>query len=155
MPLEAVSITMQNTAFHQQRRLGTIQRASCVRRADRCFRRPQPAVELGYLGNPAAWRLKSLSDEVEEGGESAVFLRCFSTRLSERKLLLRLVRLRLDSFGDLGSRAGPRPKMLAATVVADFDGQTLRLTHRNGGPVRLRPGTWCREPRTSNSPATR
>jgi hypothetical protein len=32
------------------------------------------AVELGYVGNPAAWRLKALSDDVDEGGETAVFL---------------------------------------------------------------------------------
>jgi hypothetical protein len=32
------------------------------------------ASELGYLGNPAAWRLKALSDDVGEGGETAVFL---------------------------------------------------------------------------------
>ena len=32
------------------------------------------AVELGHIGNPAAWKLKPLQDDVEEDGETAVFL---------------------------------------------------------------------------------
>jgi integrase len=34
---------------------------------------------------------------------------------------------------------GARPKELAATRVADFNGQRLRLAHRKGRPVKLRP----------------
>ncbi len=33
---------------------------------------------------------------------------------------------------------GARPKELAAAVVADFEGTTLRLAHRKGRPVNLR-----------------
>ena len=32
------------------------------------------AIELGYLGNPAAWKLKALSDDIEESGGTAVVL---------------------------------------------------------------------------------
>jgi integrase len=35
--------------------------------------------------------------------------------------------------------AGARPKELAATVVADFDGRTLRLAHHKGRREKLRP----------------
>ena len=32
------------------------------------------AIELGHAGNPAAWRVKALADDVEDDSETAVFL---------------------------------------------------------------------------------
>jgi hypothetical protein len=52
------------------------------------------AVELGYLGNPAAWRLKALSDDIEEGGETAVFLDAAHRRAV---IAARLLRRRFSS----------------------------------------------------------
>jgi hypothetical protein len=31
-------------------------------------------MELGYVGNPVAWKLRVLSDDIDETGETAVFL---------------------------------------------------------------------------------
>ena len=92
------------------------------------------AVELGYLGNPAAWRLKALSDDVEEGGETAVFLDA-----AQRKAVIAAASPAAGRFFRGLELTGARPKELAATVVADFDGQRLRLAHRKGRPVKLRP----------------
>lgn len=36
--------------------------------------RAQLRVGLGHVGNPAAWRVKALSDDVEDEGQTAVFL---------------------------------------------------------------------------------
>jgi len=92
------------------------------------------AVELGYLGNPAAWRLKSLSDDIEEGGETAVFIDA-----SQRKTILAAASPAAARFFRGLELTGARPKELAAAVVADFDGRTLRLAHRKGRPAKLRP----------------
>jgi integrase len=92
------------------------------------------AVELGYLGNPAAWRLRALSDDVEEGGETAVFLDA-----AQRKAVIAAASPAAGRFFRGLELTGARPKELAATVVADFTGQTLRLAHRKGRPAKLRP----------------
>lgn len=92
------------------------------------------AVELGYLGNPAAWRLKALSDDIDEGGETAVFLDA-----TQRKAVIAAASPAAARFLRGLELTGARPKELAATVVADFSGQTLRLAHRKGRPAKLRP----------------
>jgi integrase len=92
------------------------------------------AVELGYVGNPAAWRLKALSDDVEEGGETAVFLDS-----AQRKAVIAAASPAAARFLRGLELTGARPKELSATVVADFDGQRLRLAHRKGRPAKLRP----------------
>jgi integrase len=92
------------------------------------------ALDLGHLGNPAAWKLKALADDIEESGETAVFLDA-----AQRKALIAAA----SPAGALFLRGleltGARPKELAAAVVADFDGQMLRLAHRKGRPAKLRP----------------
>jgi integrase len=90
------------------------------------------AVELGYLVNPAAWRLKALSDDVEESGETAVFLDA-----AQRKAVIAAASPAAGRFFRGLELTGARPKELAATVVADFDGQRLRLA--KGRPAKLRP----------------
>ena len=92
------------------------------------------AVELGYLGNPAAWRLKALSDDVDESGETAVFLDA-----TQRTAVIAAASPAAGRFFRGLELTGARPRELAATVVADFDGQRLRLAHRKGRPVKLRP----------------
>jgi integrase len=92
------------------------------------------AVELGYLGNPAAWKLKALSGDVEEGGETAVFLDA-----TQRKAVIAAASPAMARFLRGLELTGARPKELATTVVADFTGQTLRLAHRKGRPAKLRP----------------
>jgi len=92
------------------------------------------AIDLGHLGNPAAWRLKALSDDVEESGETAVFLDA-----TKRKAVIAAASPAAARFFRGLELTGARPKELAAAVVADFDGQTLRLAHRKGRPARLRP----------------
>ena len=91
------------------------------------------AIDLGYLGNPAAWRLKALSDDVEEGGETAVFLDA-----TQRKAVIAAASPAAARFLRGLGLTGARPKELAAAVVADFDGQKLRLAHRKGRPAKLR-----------------
>jgi integrase len=92
------------------------------------------AVELGYLAKPAAWTLKALSDDVEEGGETAVFLDA-----AQRKAVIAAASPAAGRFFRGLELTGARTKELAATVVADFDGRTLRLAHRKGRPAKLRP----------------
>jgi integrase len=92
------------------------------------------AVALGYVGNPAAWRLKAVSDDVDEGGETAVFLDA-----AHRKAVIAAATPAAGRFFRGLELTGARPKELAATLVADFDGRTLRLAHRKGRPVKLRP----------------
>src|SRR5215469_4571575 len=91
-------------------------------------------VELGHLGNPAAWRLKALTDDVEESGETAVFLDAV-----QRKAVIAAASPAAARFFRGLELTGARPKELAATIVADFDGRTLRLAHRKGRPAKLRP----------------
>jgi integrase len=91
------------------------------------------ALELGHVGNPAAWRLKALSDDVEEEGETAVFL-----SIEQRKALMVAADLFMGSFLRGLELTGARPKELANTVAEDFDGETIKLAHRKGRPPKLR-----------------
>jgi hypothetical protein len=91
------------------------------------------AVELGHVGNPLAWRLKKLSDDVEDANETAVCLTA-----DERRVLLGAAD---PSTADLLKgidHTGCRPIELANAIVSDFDGTLLRLAHRKGRPPRLR-----------------
>src|SRR5690242_17016718 len=92
------------------------------------------ALDLGHLGNAAAWKLKALADDIEERGETAVFLDS-----AQRKAVIAAAGPAAALFLRGLELTGARPKELAATVVADFDGQRLRLAHRKGRPAKLRP----------------
>jgi integrase len=91
------------------------------------------AIEVGYVGNPMAWRLRALADDVDDGGETAVFL-----DPAQRKAIIAAA----SPFAALFFRGleltGARPRELAAALVVDFDGQTVRLSHRKGRPPKLR-----------------
>lgn len=91
------------------------------------------AIELGHVGNPAAWKLRSLSDNVEESGETAVFL-----DEAQRKALIAAASPETALFLRGLELTGARPRELAAATVADLEGSTLRLAHRKGKPPKLR-----------------
>jgi integrase len=91
------------------------------------------AVELGYLGNPVTWKLRALSDDIDETGETAVFLDA-----AQRKAVIDAASPPAARFLRGLELTGARPKELAATLVVDFDGHTLRLAHRKGRPAKLR-----------------
>jgi integrase len=91
------------------------------------------AVEAGHVGNPSLWRLKPLSDDVEDDGETAVFL-----SPGQRKALIAAATPASALFLRGLELTGARPNELAAATVADFDGETVRLAHRKGKPPKLR-----------------
>jgi integrase len=91
------------------------------------------AVELGHIGNPAAWKLKPLQDDVEEDGETAVFL-----DPGQRKSLIEAASPAAAAFFRGLELTGARPSELAGSTVRDFDGETLRLKHRKGKSSKLR-----------------
>jgi integrase len=91
------------------------------------------AAELGHVGNPAAWRLKPLADEVNEESETAVFL-----SVGQRKALVAHAGPHAAPFLRGLELIGARPKELAAAVVEDFDGESVKLSHRKGRPPKLR-----------------
>jgi len=91
------------------------------------------AAELGHVGNPAAWRLKPLTDDVDDEGETAVFLSA-----GQRKALVSHAGPHAAAFLRGLELTGARPKELAAAIVEDFDGENLKLSHRKGRPPKLR-----------------
>lgn len=92
--------------------------------------------EGGFVGNPDAWKLKPLADDVEESGETAVLL----TPEQRKGLILGASKQAALFFRGL-EMTGARPGELAAATVADFDAAqgTITLRHRKGRPARLRP----------------
>lgn len=91
------------------------------------------ALELGHVGNPAAWRMKPLSDDVEDDGETAVFLSA-----EQRKALVAAADPYTAAFLRGLDLTGARPKELANAIAEDFDGESLKLAHRKGKPPKLR-----------------
>lgn len=88
---------------------------------------------LGHVGNPDAWKLKPLADDIEDDGETAVHL-----TPEQRKSLVEAASQPLGEFLRGLELTGARPKELAAATARDFDGATLRLAHRKGRPPKLR-----------------
>lgn len=85
------------------------------------------------MGNPLAWKLKSLPDDQEDTNETAVFL-----TPAQRKALLSSAEPSTADFLRGIELTGARPRELAAAAVSDFDGAALRLAHRKGRPAKLR-----------------
>ncbi len=90
------------------------------------------AHELGHVGNPAAWSLKPLVDEVEEQG-TAIFL-----NPAQRAALIAAAGDHAAKFFRGLELTGARPSELAGATAGDFDGKTLRLSHRKGKSSKLR-----------------
>ena len=90
------------------------------------------AVELGHVGTAAAWKLKPLAEDVDDG-ETAVFLSA-----SQRKAIAAAAEPHAATFFRGLELTGARPKELAGATVGDYDGESLRLAHRKGRPPKLR-----------------
>jgi hypothetical protein len=69
----------------------------CVRSVAAALNR---AMDLGYLGNPVAWKLRALSDDIDETGETVVFLDA-----AQRKAVIAAALLQLDSCAGSSSLA--------------------------------------------------
>lgn len=91
------------------------------------------ARQIGHVGNPEAWKLKPLQDDVEDEGDTAVFL-----TPEQRKAIIGKAPQELGDFLRGLELTGARPKELSTATSDDFDGQTLRLAHRKGRPPKLR-----------------
>lgn len=91
------------------------------------------AHRLGSIGNPAAWRLEPLTDDVEAEGATAIRL-----TPEQRAALIAAVDPHAAAFLRGLELTGARPGELAAATVADFDGTTLKLSHRKGRTGKLR-----------------
>ncbi len=91
------------------------------------------ALALGYVGNEAAWKLRPLVDADGDEGETAVFL-----NPAQRRAIVGAAALEAGDFLRGLELTGARPMELAAAIVSDFDGSTLRLAHKKGRPPKLR-----------------
>lgn len=94
------------------------------------------AVKLGHVGTPTAWRLKPLADNIDDEGETAVFL-----DPGQRKAIIGQAEERAGAFLRGLELTGARPKELAATKVSDFDGKALRLATARGAHQRFASAT--------------
>ena len=94
------------------------------------------AVELGHIGNPLAWKLEKLADDVADGGETAVIL-----TPEHRKALIGAAIPEAALFFRALELTGARPGEVAAAKVSDLDTKQgiLILRHRKGRPPKLRP----------------
>ena len=132
LPFE--DVTREDVAEWRERVL-TGRKARTVARYYRSLRAAaNAALALGYVGNEAAWKLRPLVDaEGDDEGETAVFL-----TPAQRRAIVEGAAFEAGDFLRGLELTGARPKELAAALVSDFDGSTLRLAHRKGRPPRLR-----------------
>lgn len=91
------------------------------------------ALRVGHVGNPAAWTLQGLSDDVEDEGETAVFLSG-----EQRGALVKAGARAIAAFLRGLELTGARPKELANANAGDFDGSSVRLVHKKGRPPKPR-----------------
>lgn len=91
------------------------------------------AHHLGHVGNPTAWRIEPLTDDIDDGGEAAVML----TPEQRTALIAEVGSFAADFLRGLEYTCA-RPGELAAATVADFDGSSLKLSHRKGRSGKLR-----------------
>lgn len=91
------------------------------------------ARRLGHVGNRESWQLIPLSDDVEDEGDTAVYLSS-----EQRSALIAAASPAAASFLRGLELTGARPSELAGARVSDLYGDTLRLAHRKGRPPRLR-----------------
>jgi integrase len=91
------------------------------------------AHQVGHVGNPSVWKLTPLTDDVEDGGETAVFL-----TPSQRKSIIDAAETHMGLYLRALELSGARPGEMAAAKVGDFDGQSIRLASRKGKGGKLR-----------------
>jgi integrase len=94
------------------------------------------ALKEGFAGNPQAWALDPLADDVEEVQQTTVFLSA-----KQRKAIIDAALPAAADFLRGLDFTGARPGELAAATVADLDARngTVRMMHRKGRPAKLRP----------------
>ena len=88
--------------------------------------------ELGFVGNPVAWDIKPLVDDAEDE-ETAVFL-----TPDQRRTIISECEPFAARFVRGLELTGARPHELSKAKVSDFDGESLRLSHRKGKGAKLR-----------------
>lgn len=93
------------------------------------------ARDLGHIGEREAWKLDPLRDDVESGGETAIFLDPM-----QRRALIAAATANAGEFFRGLELTGARPIELAQAKVSDFDGERLRLASRKArrGTLRVR-----------------
>lgn len=89
--------------------------------------------DCGFVGNPDAWRLEPLADAIEDEGDTAVFIDA-----GHRRAIIAAASPHAAKFFRGLELTGARPKELASAKVADFDGSTLKLSHKKGRPPKSR-----------------
>ncbi len=94
------------------------------------------ALAEGHVGDPHAWKLDPLADDVDDSGDTAVML-----SPTQRKLLIEAAGDCAGTFFRALELTGARPGELASARASDLDVKhsTLQLSHRKGRPARLRP----------------
>jgi hypothetical protein len=85
------------------------------------------ALDDGYVGNPGAWRLKALADDVESERNTAV-----SLSAPRRKAIIAAASPEVAPFLRGLELTGVRPMVLSSASIGDFDGEALRLAHCKG-----------------------
>ncbi|HZF17610.1 MAG TPA: hypothetical protein VE046_16900 [Steroidobacteraceae bacterium] len=91
------------------------------------------ARRLGHVGNRESWQLIPLSDDVEDDGDTAVYLSS-----EQRAALIAAASPAAASFLRGLELTGARPGELAAAAVGDLHADLLKLAHRKGRPPKLR-----------------
>ncbi len=131
--IELERLTRDDVEEWRQRKLKKGRAARTVERQLRSIRAGlNRALELGHVGNAAAWTLKALRDDVDDSGETAVLLS------AAQRAALVVAGSEVGPFLRGIELTGARPGELAAAKVSDFDGATVRLSHRKGRPPKLR-----------------
>lgn len=87
----------------------------------------------GHVGNPAAWGLEALPDDVEDAGETAIFL-----SPGQRAALIAAADPHAAAFLQALEHTGARPGEVARLVARDFDGVSVRFAHRKGRGSKVR-----------------
>ena len=93
--------------------------------------------KLGCVGDPRTWKLDALMDDVEDSGETAVFL-----DPAQRAAIIQAAQPAAAAFFQALAYTGSRPGEMAAATVGDLSAQGLRLAHHKGrsGKLRVRQG---------------
>ena len=101
----------------------------------RSYKAGLTATQGSFLGNPKAWDIKPLADDVEDAFETAVYLNA-----DHRRALIKAASDSAALFLEGLERTGARPGELAAATVADLTGDSLRLVHHKGrsGKIKVR-----------------
>jgi len=92
----------------------------------------------GHIGNPEAWRIEPLADDLEESGDSAIFL-----TLSQRESIMSAASTPCEMFLKAIEYTGARPGEIAVATAGDVDKKegAITLRHKKGRPAKIRART--------------